>query len=153
MEAYISSDEGVIMQINLLAKDTSQYDTVKSTPLLKEFEYERSYRPCLNFQKHPRYNGIMLTVHDFHFSIWKVGLDRPIYRSAYLTTSAITAGCFSPTRPGNSIISRCIYCAVRWECRHMGLYGFYAQTHHCADEQQQLLHKYGHYLSSSESKQ
>jgi hypothetical protein len=51
----------------------------------------------------------MMTVHDFHFAIWKTSLadrEEPIFRSANTFGSHNTCGSFSPTRAGVIFISK-----------------------------------------------
>lgn len=53
---------------------------------------------------------MILTVHDFHFAIWKVDLeeyDQPIFRSLTCNNQAHnTCGSFSPSRPGVIFITK-----------------------------------------------
>jgi len=75
------------------------------------YETERSYRPVLALERSPFYDDLILTVHDFHFSIWKTSLpfeeqETPIYRPANTQGAHNTYGAFSPTRPGVIFISK-----------------------------------------------
>ena len=40
-----------------------------------QYDSERNSRPVLSLERSPFYDDILLTVHDFHFSIWKTSLD------------------------------------------------------------------------------
>ena len=49
------------------------------------YESERNSRPVLALERSPFYDDLLLTVHDFHFAIWKISLlerEEPIFRSA-----------------------------------------------------------------------
>lgn len=73
------------------------------------YESERNSRPVLALQRSPFYDDLLLTVHDFHFAIWKISLldrDEPIFRSANARGSQNTCGGFSPTRPGVIFITK-----------------------------------------------
>jgi hypothetical protein len=50
-----------------------------------------------------------LTVHNFHFAIWKTDLEsyeKPIFVSAMTYGAHNTCGAFSPTRPGVIFITK-----------------------------------------------
>lgn len=50
-----------------------------------------------------------MTIHDFHFAIWKTSIESqetPIYRSAMTFGSHNTCGAFSPSRPGVIFVTR-----------------------------------------------
>lgn len=73
------------------------------------YESERNSRPVLALERSPFYEDLLLTVHDFHFAIWKVSLtdrEEPIFRSANTRGSQNTCGAFSPTRPGVIFITK-----------------------------------------------
>jgi len=63
---------------------------------------ERNYRNTLAFQRSPFDPDLYLTIHDFHFAIWKMGkgYEEPIFRSSPTNGAHNTCGAFSPTRPG-----------------------------------------------------
>jgi hypothetical protein len=70
---------------------------------------ERNYRPTLGLERSPFYEDLVLTIHDFHFAIWKTSIDTqdtPIFRSANTFGSHNTCGCFSPSRPGVVFITK-----------------------------------------------
>ena len=69
---------------------------------------ERSFRPVLALERSPFYEELIMTVHDFHFAIWKTTLDQetPIYRSCNTFQAHNTCGAFSPTRPGVLFITK-----------------------------------------------
>ena len=60
-------------------------------------------------ERSPFYDDMLLTVHDFHFCLWKTSLEdqkEPIFRSKYTESSYNTCGAFSPTRPGVIFITK-----------------------------------------------
>jgi len=64
---------------------------------------ERNYRPVLALERSPFYSDLVMTIHDFHFAIWKTSIETqetPIYRSAMSFGTHNTCGAFSPSRPG-----------------------------------------------------
>jgi hypothetical protein len=70
---------------------------------------ERNFRPTLALERSPFYEDLVMTVHDFHFAIWKTSIetqDTPIYKSANTFGSHNTCGAFSPTRPGVIFITK-----------------------------------------------
>mgnify|MGYP001368800541 CR=1 FL=1 len=49
------------------------------------YESERNSRPVLALERSPFYDDLLLTIHDFHFAMWKITLldrEEPIFRSA-----------------------------------------------------------------------
>jgi len=73
------------------------------------YDGERNYRPVLALERSPFYPDLLLTVHDYHFCIWKTSLtdfDYPIFKSANTFYSHNTCGAFSPTRPGVIFITK-----------------------------------------------
>ena len=73
------------------------------------YECERNYRPVVALEKSPFFDDLILTVHDFHFCIWKTsleGFNAPIFRSANTFGSHNTCGAFSPTRPGVIFVTK-----------------------------------------------
>ena len=73
------------------------------------YESERNSRPVLALERSPFYDDLLLTIHDFHFAIWKISLlerEEPIFRSANTRGSQNTCGAFSPTRPGVIFITK-----------------------------------------------
>eukprot|EP00002_Diphylleia_rotans_P019732 TRINITY_DN3814_c0_g3_i2.p1 TRINITY_DN3814_c0_g3~~TRINITY_DN3814_c0_g3_i2.p1 ORF type:complete len:630 (+),score=129.61 TRINITY_DN3814_c0_g3_i2:60-1949(+) len=62
--------------------------------------------PIVDLQRSPFFPEILLTVGDWSFNLWKEKLhERPILSSSY-TTSNVTAGRWSPTRPGVLFIAK-----------------------------------------------
>lgn len=72
------------------------------------YDSDRNYRPVLALERSPFFEDLLLTVHDFHFCIWKTSIDfdYPIFRSANTFGSHNTCGAFSPTRAGVIFITK-----------------------------------------------
>ena len=73
------------------------------------YESEHDYRPTLALERSPFFDDLILTVHNFHFCLWKTsleGYDQPIFRSAMTFGAHNTCGAFSPTRPGVIFITK-----------------------------------------------
>jgi len=74
------------------------------------YECEKEYRPALALERSKFFPNLLMTVHDFHFAIWKIDLpeyEKPIFRSVTCNNSAHnTCGAFSPTRPGVIFITK-----------------------------------------------
>ncbi|CAM9349970.1 unnamed protein product [Ectocarpus sp. 12 AP-2014] len=56
-------------------------------------------RPCVALDKSPFFPGVLLSVGDWSFQIWKVGLQKPVFSSP-MAANYLTTGRWSPTRPG-----------------------------------------------------
>ena len=61
-------------------------------------------RPCICMQISPFFPNIILTVGDWNFHIWKIGEEKPLFVSP-LSTSHLTGGAWSPTRPAVLIVA------------------------------------------------
>jgi hypothetical protein len=74
------------------------------------YESEKEYRPALALERSTFFPNLILTVHNFHFAIWKVDLEdynSPIFRSvSSINTAHNTCGAFSPTRPSVVFITK-----------------------------------------------
>ncbi|GMH45419.1 hypothetical protein BSKO_13376 [Bryopsis sp. KO-2023] len=55
--------------------------------------------PVKSLQRSPFFDGVLLSVGDWTFQIWREGHDKPLFVSPYAQQYYITA-CWSPTRPG-----------------------------------------------------
>ena len=93
---YISTDEGQVYCVDMNAKNTADNPTGN---VLMHYN-NRYFRPVLYFERSPFFNGIFLTVHDFHFSLWAKGRSKAIFMSPNLDNCSYTCGKFSPSRPG-----------------------------------------------------
>lgn len=111
---YACSDEGDLMQIDWSVKppggdNKKKKEEVHPEYILQCLQSERNYRPTLDFQRSPFFDDVLLTIHDYHFAIWKTslsGYEEPIFRSSPTIGSTNTCGCFSPTRPGVIFIGK-----------------------------------------------
>ena len=107
-----ASDEGELALIDWSIRPTpGGGDSAPREPeyVQRIYESERNSRPVLALERSPFYDDLLLTVHDFHFAIWKTSLlerDEPIFRSANSSGSQNTCGAFSPTRPGVITIAK-----------------------------------------------
>ena len=70
---------------------------------------ERSFRPIIALQRSPFIPELIMTVHDFHFAIWKISAESsetPIFRSSNTFDAHNTDGAWSPSRPGVIFIAK-----------------------------------------------
>lgn len=109
---WASSDEGDIVSVDWSIKPAGGAEGENKIPeyVRDQYDSERNSRPVLSLERSPFYEDLLLTVHDFHFAIWKTTLEdfrEPIFRSANTFGSHNTCGAFSPTRPGVIFISKC----------------------------------------------
>jgi len=105
---YATSDEGDLMLIDWAIKPVGD-ETKIAENVRRTWDSERNQRPCLALERSPFYDDLIMTIHDFHFAIWKISLDTqdlPIYRSANTFGSHNTCGAFSPSRPGVIFITK-----------------------------------------------
>ena len=104
---FASSDEGDLFLIDWAIKPLSEDQKVAEYIRMTK-DSERNYRPVVALERSPFYEDLILTVHDFHFAIWKTSLDQdfPVYRSANTFEAHNTCGAFSPTRPGVIFITK-----------------------------------------------
>jgi len=112
---WASSDEGDLVQVDWSIKPPAGAGNTEDAAKFAEYvrkiyECERSYRPVVALERSPFFEDLILTVHDFHFCIWKTSLgddfNHPIFRSANTFGSHNTCGAFSPTRPGVIFITK-----------------------------------------------
>jgi len=52
------------------------------------------------------YDDIILTLHDFHFCVWKHGINIPVFESMIIKSAHITCGGFSPFRPAIIVVGK-----------------------------------------------
>jgi WD40 repeat protein len=71
-------------------------------------------RPCICMQISPFFPNIILTVGDWKFHIWKIGEDKPLFVSP-LSSSHLTAGAWSPTRPAVLIVACADGSMLAWD--------------------------------------
>ena len=108
---WATSDEGDLVLIDWSVKAVGGGD---DGPKIAEYvkrtlDREKEHRPALGLERSPFYPNLLLTVHNFHFAIWKIDLEDtedPIFRSAPTYGAHNTCGAFSPTRPGVIFITK-----------------------------------------------
>lgn len=112
---WAASEEGDLVLVDWSAKPPpgaggNAEEAAKFAEYVKKiYEGERNYRPIVALERSPFFDDMILTVHDFHFCIWKTSLtesNTPIFRSANTFGSHNTCGAFSPTRPGVIFITK-----------------------------------------------
>ena len=108
---WAASDEGELAEIDWSIRpvQTGEEAARQAEYVQRIYETERNSRPVLALERSPFYDDLLLTVHDFHFAIWKISLmdrEEPIFRSANTKGSQNTCGAFSPTRPGVIFITK-----------------------------------------------
>jgi len=105
-----ASDEGELALIDWSVRPTQNGEEQRAAEYVQRiYESERNSRPVLALERSPFYEDLLLTVHDFHFAIWKISLlerEEPIFRSANTRGAQNTCGAFSPTRPGVIFITK-----------------------------------------------
>ena len=110
---WATSDEGDLCLVDWSVKPVGGADDggPKFAEYVKQtYESEKEYRPALALERSPFFPNLILTVHNFHFAIWKIdleGYEKPIFRSCSTNNTAHnTCGAFSPTRPGVIFITK-----------------------------------------------
>jgi dynein intermediate chain 3, axonemal len=81
-----ASDEGDLCMIDWSVKPVGQTDDGPKFAEYVKFTYEseKEYRPALALERSPFFPNLILTVHNFHFSIFKTDLENyslPIFNS------------------------------------------------------------------------
>lgn len=74
-----SSDEGDVFYVDFAHKASEDEDKVEM--MQQHWEYHRNYRPTVGLDTSPFFNDIILSLHDFHFCIWKHDVETPIFES------------------------------------------------------------------------
>lgn len=101
---YGASDEGELFTFDWTLRPSE--DNPKVEHVTRMWGYERDYRPCHGLDLSPFCEDTMLSVHDYHFSIWRGESDIPVFQSMNYDNCWLTCGCFSPTRPGVVVVGR-----------------------------------------------
>jgi len=71
-------------------------------------------RPCVYVAQSPFFPDIVVTVSDWRFHIWKVGVDQPLFVSPTSRTY-MTSGAWSPTRPAVLIVGQADGELMAWD--------------------------------------
>jgi dynein intermediate chain 3, axonemal len=106
----LTTEEGNIMAADLGAKKTEtaiRDDDDDDGDMGRDFvkwSVADHPRPTVSLQQSPFYQDIFLSVGDWNFHIWKVGEDKPLYKSPICSTY-LTVGAWSPTRPSVVVIA------------------------------------------------
>ena len=105
---YGTSDEGELFIIDWATKGADEAG--KTNIFTGYYNAEKNGRPTVSMDISPFYKDLILTVHDCHFSIWKLECQEPVFSSPFISSGAertyITCGFFSPSRPGVVFIGR-----------------------------------------------
>eukprot|EP01035_Chromulina_nebulosa_P017797 gene17797-23405_t len=107
----LTSEEGDIIFADLSSRKTEGINNKEEDE--EELDSGREYirwiqvdqaRPTVALQLSPFFPDILLSVGDWNFHIWKVGDDKPLFRSP-ISTTYLTAASWSPTRPAVILIA------------------------------------------------
>lgn len=121
-----TSDQGEVFVLDWTIKPGEEG---KNDNILQYWDKERSYRPVVALDVSPFYEDIILTVHDYNFSIWKHDLEVPFFQSLLIAKTAfLTCGCWSRTRPGVIFIGR--------SDGNLDIWDFLDQSHKCTIQYQ-----------------
>jgi WD40 repeat protein len=101
---YGVSDEGEVFTFDWTLKLSE--DVTKVEHVTRVWGHERDYRPCHALDISPFCEDTILTVHDYHFCVWRADCNVPVFTSMNYENTWLTCGCFSPTRPGVIVIGR-----------------------------------------------
>ena len=101
---YGISDEGELFTFDWTLRPSE--DNPKVDHVTRLWNHERDFRPCHSIDISPFCEDTILTVHDYHFCVWRVDCDVPVFTSMNYEGTWLTCGCFSPTRPGVIVIGR-----------------------------------------------
>ena len=99
-----TSDEGDLFLVDWTSRPTDE--NPKGDMVLKVWSSEKNYRPCVGVDRSRFFEDITLVLYDFHFCIYRSGVDVPLISSMIIQGAHITCGGFSPHRPGIIIIGR-----------------------------------------------
>lgn len=89
------TEDGDIVEVDWGARateDRAKPDTVKST-------HRAHFQSATSVERSPHFPDVYLTVGDWTFSIWKAGIDQPVFTSS-CSNEYLSCGRWSPTRPG-----------------------------------------------------
>ena len=71
---YAASDEGDLLLIDWSIKPVGE-DTKIAENVRLTRDSEKNYRPTLALERSPFYEDLVMTIHDFHFAIWKTSIE------------------------------------------------------------------------------
>jgi dynein intermediate chain 3, axonemal len=71
---YGSSDEGDLMLIDWSIKPIGEDQKIAEN-VRRTWDSEKNQRPTLALERSPFFEDLVMTIHDFHFAIWKVSSE------------------------------------------------------------------------------
>ena len=95
------TEDGEMVELDVGARATEERarpDTVRSIQ-------RAHFAAAASVERSPHFSDIYLTVGDWTFSIWKVGIEQPVFTSS-CSAEYLSAGRWSPTRPGIIVTAR-----------------------------------------------
>jgi WD40 repeat protein len=95
------TEDGEVVEADWTARATeerSKPDTIKSIQ-------RAHFASAASVERSPHFSDIYLTVGDWTFSIWKVGIEFPVFTSS-CASEYLTCGRWSPSRPGIIVTAR-----------------------------------------------
>jgi dynein intermediate chain 2, axonemal len=95
----VGTEQGVVLMVNLKNRKQNNGITVFDQGLGKH------HGPIYSIQRNPANSKCFLTVGDWTARIWMEDIRTPIMTTKY-HSSYLTAGCWSPTRPGVFFVTR-----------------------------------------------
>lgn len=95
----VGTEQGVVLMVNLKNRKQNNGITVFDQGLGKH------HGPIYSIQRNPANSKCFLTVGDWTARIWMEDIRTPIMTTKY-HASYLTAGCWSPTRPGVFVVTR-----------------------------------------------
>ena len=95
------TEDGEVVEVDWTARPTEE----KARPDTIHCIQRAHFSAAASVERSPHFSDIFLTVGDWTFSIWKVGVDFPIFTSS-CSADCLAAGRWSPTRPGIIVTAR-----------------------------------------------
>mmetsp|Transcript_17406 Transcript_17406/g.18148 ORF Transcript_17406/g.18148 Transcript_17406/m.18148 type:complete len:887 (+) Transcript_17406:60-2720(+) len=119
-QVLLSTEEGDILSADLSGKkldnsnkEDEDEDGNDSNDFVRWMALDHS-RPAVSLQISPFFSNIILSVGDWKFHIWKIGEDQPLFTSP-MSSSHMTAGAWSPTRPAVLIVACADGSLMAWD--------------------------------------
>lgn len=128
-QMFCCSEEGDLVYADWRAKPSSRSESSggkedeedgSDVPEYVQWIEKDHFRPCVAISRSPFFNDTIVTVGDWSFHIWKIeqvnrtGQQIPIFSSPNSSTY-LTGGRWSPTRPGMLLISKADGCVDVWD--------------------------------------
>lgn len=121
-QILLATEEGDILAADLSGKKADSHNSHKdeededgsdSNDFVRWMAVDHS-RPAVSLQISPFFNNIVLSVSDWNFHIWRIGESKPLFTSP-MTTSHLTAGAWSPTRPAVLVVACADGSLMAWD--------------------------------------